>query len=82
MHNILVDNEIEVVFLYWRRQRPVISGLRRLLFRRWMITITNFNVILFSTEDSFRLFFFRQNELGTISNAVDFCGRNKRRLYR
>lgn len=82
MRTLLIEDDIEIALLYSRRWIHLKRDMRKLTTRRMHIFLTNFNLNIFSTEESLRLFRFRPHELGKVSDVMDFRGQTVSRRYR
>lgn len=82
VRTLIIEDEVEISLLYLLRCRDLKRDMRKVTTRRRHIFITHFNINIFSTEESLRLFRFRPHEIGKVAEVMDFRGQTVRRRYR
>lgn len=79
---VAMKMETRVICWFLVQKKKQRSDLRRAERRQRAVRQIHFNLNIFSTELSLRLFRFRPSELGRVSTIVSFSGVTKRRRYR
>lgn len=71
-----------VIYCILSNKKKKRSDLRHWRRRQRQVKAVYFNINIFSTEESLRLFHFRPEELKQVCSIVSFSGITKRRRYR